>query len=163
MQDIFSSQTNYVINDKNKSDGMELMKNLKDETIKLCVFDPQYRGILDQLHYGDEGKSRNVDRCALPQMTEEKIVEFLTEISRVLKPSGHIFLWVDRFHLCEGSAHKWRKGLPLEVVDIFGFALLVIFLFGVEDGVKLISHLQHLVPERLLRAVRSHQECQPLF
>ena len=29
MQDIFSSQTNYVINDKNKSDGMELMKNLK--------------------------------------------------------------------------------------------------------------------------------------
>lgn len=118
MQDIFSSQTNYVINDKNKSDGIELMKNLKDETIKLCVFDPQYRGILDQLHYGDEGKSRNVDRCALPQMTEEKIVEFLTEISRVLKPSGHIFLWVDRFHLCEGSAHKWRKGLPLEVVDM---------------------------------------------
>lgn len=38
MQDIFSSQTNYVINDKNKSDGMELMKSLKDETIKLCVF-----------------------------------------------------------------------------------------------------------------------------
>ena len=33
MQDIFSSQTNYVINDKNKSDGMELMKSLKDETI----------------------------------------------------------------------------------------------------------------------------------
>jgi len=117
MEDIFVSG-NYNINDKNQSDGMDLLKSLKDESISCCFFDPQYRGILDKQKYGDEGKNRGKERCALPQMTEDMIVDFLSEISRVLKPSRYCFLWVDHFQLCDGSSHKWTKDLPLEVVDM---------------------------------------------
>ena len=42
MEDIFVSG-NYNINDKNQSDGMDLLKSLKDESISCCFFDPQYR------------------------------------------------------------------------------------------------------------------------
>lgn len=35
-------------------------------------------------------------------MTEQTIREFVKAISDVLIPSGHLFLWVDKFHVCNG-------------------------------------------------------------
>ena len=105
------------LNQRNQSDGLDLLAALDAETIPLCIFDPQYRGILDKMQYGNEGVSRGRARSSLPQMSEETIVEFIAGISRVLVPSGHLFLWVDKFHLCTGVGH-WVGQWGLEVVDL---------------------------------------------
>lgn len=106
----------YLPNHKNKTDGLDLMVALPSESIKTAFFDPQYRGVLDALAYGNEG-SRQKDRAALPQMDEGTIHAFLQEINRVLIPRGHLFLWVDKFHLCQG-VWPWLAGTDLEIVDL---------------------------------------------
>ncbi len=101
----------------NKCDGIEMLKQIGDSTLKVVFFDPQYRGILDKMKYGNEGKSRGQERCALPQMTAEIITDFFQQIERVLRPSGYLFLWVDKFHLVEGIT-PWFKGTSLVPVDM---------------------------------------------
>jgi site-specific DNA-methyltransferase (adenine-specific) len=103
------------INQRNLGDGLDLLKELPDECIALTFFDPQYRGVLDKLNYGNEG-SRQIERSELSQMPEDIIVKFITEISKKLRPSGHLMLWVDKFHLVEGVS-PWIKNLPLLIVD----------------------------------------------
>ena len=99
---IFLSQTNFKENQRQKGNGLELLTVLKKECLKVVFFDPQYRGVLDKLSYGNEGVSRGKARSALPQMDQETIDKFLISIEQVLKPSGYLFLWVDKFHLIEG-------------------------------------------------------------
>ena len=105
------------INYRNKIDGIRLLRSLDDATVSAAFFDPQYRGILDKLAYGNEGKNRAQTRCALPQMGTDTIRTFIVEISRVLKPSGHLFLWVDKYHLCEGVS-EWLIDTDLKIVDM---------------------------------------------
>ena len=105
------------LNQRNQCDGLELLAALKPESIPLCVFDPQYRGVLDKMRYGNEGVSRGRRRSALPQMSEETITEFIAGISAALIPSGHLFLWTDKFHLCMGVG-TWLEDGELEVVDL---------------------------------------------
>ena len=107
----------HLLNKNLKMNGLDLLNLISKNTIKACFFDPQYRGILDKLGYGNEGKSRETRRCALQQMTEEIIIEFLQNISRVLTPSGHLFLWIDKFHLCEGVSH-WFANTEFSIVDL---------------------------------------------
>ena len=108
---------NFKINHKNLADGLELLKDINDDVIATAFFDPQYRGILDHLQYGNEGKARGKARSDLPQMSEETIIRFIREIDRVLKPSGHLFLWVDKFHLCQGVL-SWFTKTNLNLVDL---------------------------------------------
>lgn len=115
--DILKGKKVCKINYKNKIDGLKLLDNIKSETIKTTFFDPQYRGVLDKLKYGNEGKSRGKARHDLPQMDEEIIIKFINEIERVLLPSGYLFLWVDKFHLCTGVS-KWFKDTNLNLVDM---------------------------------------------
>lgn len=105
-------------NCKQKMDGVELLNALESELTKVVFFDPQYRGVLDKLSYGNEGKQRGKERSSLTQMSEEVIQEFLKEIERVLKPSGYLFLWVDKFHLCEGVAGWFGENSKMEIVDL---------------------------------------------
>lgn len=70
--------------------GLDLLKQIKGETLKVIFFDPQYRGILDKMSYGNEGVKRGKERSELPQMTEEIIKEFLKNIERVLLPNGYL-------------------------------------------------------------------------
>ncbi len=98
-------------------DGLEFLSLLPDRAVPVAFFDPQYRGILDKLSYGNEGVSRGRGRNALRQMPEATITRFLLDIDRVLMPSGHLFLWVDKFHLCEGIK-AWLEGTELDVVDL---------------------------------------------
>lgn len=107
----------YLINKKNKIDGLNLLGQLPDNFIKTAFFDPQYRGILDKLSYGNEGKNRGRQRCELPQMTNETILTFIKELSRVITLSGHLFLWVDKFHLCQDIS-KWITNTDLNLVDL---------------------------------------------
>ena len=108
---------NELVNRKIKMNGLDLLDLLDKESIKVTFFDPQYRGVLDKLSYGNEGKSRGKDRSALPQMSQEIIFEFLAKIELVLKPNGYLFLWLDKFHLFE--VKSWIENYQsLEIVDM---------------------------------------------
>ncbi|MCI9545797.1 MAG: site-specific DNA-methyltransferase [Lachnospiraceae bacterium] len=96
---------------------MELLSAIEDNSIKVCFFDPQYRQILNKLSYGDEGKNRGKKRCELTQMSDETIEKFIKEIDRVLLPSGYLFLWVDKFILCQGI-DNWLASTSLSIVDL---------------------------------------------
>ena len=107
----------YSLNKKNLVNGLDLLLDINDNSISTAFFDPQYRGVLDKMRYGNEGKSRGKARCELVQMSEETIVNFIQEINRVLKPKGHLFLWVDKFHLCQGVL-SWFENTELNLVDM---------------------------------------------
>ncbi len=105
------------LNQRNQCDGLELLAALEPESIPLCIFDPQYRGLLDKMRYGNEGVSRGHRRAGLLQMSEETIGKFIAGIAAALIPSGHLLLWVDKFHLCTGVG-PWVEEWGLEVVDL---------------------------------------------
>ena len=107
----------FAVNKKNKTDGLELLSDINDNTVATAFLDPQYRGVLDKLKYGNEGKSRGKARCNLIQMDENTIVKFIREINRVLRASGHLFLWVDKYHLCQGIL-DWLTDTELNLVDM---------------------------------------------
>lgn len=107
----------YGINTKNVADGLDLLKDINDESIDAVFFDPQYRGVLDYLSYANEGVSRGKERHSLMQMDEDMIKDFIRGMARVLKKEGYLFLWIDKFHLCEGI-HEWYKGTDFAIVDM---------------------------------------------
>lgn len=110
------SKITRLLNKKNKIDGIALMDILELNSISCCFFDPQYRGVLDKMKYGNEG-SRQIVRSQLEQMDEHLIVKFIQHIEKVLQPSGHLFLWIDKYHLCTGI-NKWFDDVDLELVDM---------------------------------------------
>ncbi len=105
------------LNQRNTGDGLDLLAQLEPESVPICFFDPQYRGILDKMAYGNEGVNRGRKRSQLPQMNNETIAEFIKRITDALTRSGHLFLWIDKFHLCSG-VQPWLEGLTLDVVDL---------------------------------------------
>lgn len=115
--EVLKKGSQYQMNYKNLANGLDLLSDIKEKSISAVFFDPQYRGVLDKLKYGNEGKSRGKARSALKQMPEDEIVQFIKEIDRVLKNSGHLFLWVDKFHLCQGVL-KWFEETSLNLVDM---------------------------------------------
>ncbi len=104
-------------NAKIKMDGLKFLNYLPSDCASAAFFDPQFRGVYDKMKYGNEATSRNNVRVKLPQMSEDLIVIFVNEISRVLVPSGHLFLWMDKFHLCS-DFQNWCNGTRLTVVDL---------------------------------------------
>ena len=106
----------FEMNKRQKCDGLKLLKSLTDDSVPLVFFDPQYRTILDRQAYGNEGE-RQKKRVELPQMDEKAIRAFLTEIERVLIPSGHLMLWVDKFILCSGI-QTLMEGMDVQLVDL---------------------------------------------
>jgi site-specific DNA-methyltransferase (adenine-specific) len=106
----------YKYNYRNLCDGKDLLLAINDNSVPCVFFDPQYRGVLEKMAYGNEGVSRGCQRSLLPQMSEDTIKDFILEIARVLVPKGHLFLWADKFHLCEGVAGWLPK--PLQLVDM---------------------------------------------
>ena len=109
--------TQLKINTRLKMEGQKFLSLVPANSIPVVFFDPQYRGVLDKMRYGNEGKNRGRERSELPQMNEMVIKEFIGEIARILIPSGHLFLWVDKFHLCQGVSN-WFEGTNLDVVDM---------------------------------------------
>ena len=100
-----------------KMDGLTFLSRLQQDSFPVAFFDPQYRGILDKLGYGNEGEDRGKARSSLKQMSEDIICQFIAGLNRILLPSGHLFLWMDKFHLCTGFT-DWLNGTQLEVVDM---------------------------------------------
>lgn len=103
-------------NKRNIGDGMDLLRMLEADSVAAVFFDPQYRGVLDHCKYGNEG-ARQAGRIGLPQMSDGIIHDFILQISRVLRPSGHLFLWTDKFQ-CENGMWSWIDGTDLRLVDM---------------------------------------------
>ena len=93
-----------------RGDALTLLRSLRDACAQTGFFDPQYRGVLDHLNYGNEG-SRQRGRARLRAMSNGYIDACCREIARVLKPSGYLLLWTDTFHLCEAD--------HLRVADVY--------------------------------------------
>ena len=106
-----------TLNTRLQMDGLDLLRRLSDNTVAAVFFDPQFRGVYEQMQYGNEATSRNHARVGLPQMSEAVIIDFIREVARVLVPSGHLFLWMDKFHLCS-DFRNWIEGTALSVVDM---------------------------------------------
>lgn len=88
------------LNTRNKGRGLDLLCNFDNHrVVDAVVFDPQYRAGLDKLGYGNEGE-RQIRRAALPQMSRLDILNMGEWIALLVKPSGYIFLWLDKFELC---------------------------------------------------------------
>jgi site-specific DNA-methyltransferase (adenine-specific) len=94
-----------------RGDALALLRSLPGGCTPLVFFDPQHRGVLDRLQYGNEG-ARQQGRFALPAMTSDYIDLCCREAARVLRPSGYFGLWVDTFHLCEGDHRRLADVLP---------------------------------------------------
>ena len=105
------------VNRRLKQDGLEMMSLIPAGSMPAAFFDPQYRGVYEKMAYGNELTSRNCRRVKKPQMHDDMIGRFVREIDRVLMPSGHLFLWVDKFHLCT-NFREWLNGTSLDAVDM---------------------------------------------
>jgi site-specific DNA-methyltransferase (adenine-specific) len=107
-----------VRNAPQRMDAVELMSRIPDKIAALVCFDPQYRTGLDKLKFGNEG-SRQIARYRLPQMTDDVITFLVEEAQRILRPSGHLALWVDKFAIGSGQHLKYlRRSRQLRIVDL---------------------------------------------
>ena len=105
-------------NATNKYDGLALLSKMPKGSVSCVFFDPQYRGVLDHLKYGNEHSGKQKARAELTQMDETIIKKFIKSYDRVLKDSGHLFLWLDKYELCQGSVIGWLRGTSLCLVDM---------------------------------------------
>jgi site-specific DNA-methyltransferase (adenine-specific) len=108
----------YQLNIGQNGDALTLLQSLSDACTPLVFFDPQYRGVLDKLQYGNEG-ARQKGRFELPAMTGDYIDACCRGAARVLAPSGYLLRWTDTFHLCEGD-HQ-RVDDVLKCVDLIAW------------------------------------------
>jgi site-specific DNA-methyltransferase (adenine-specific) len=104
-----------VLNIAQRGDALDLLRSLQDGCASLTFFDPQHRGVLDHLKFGNEG-ARQRGRAQLPAMSEDYIATVCREIARVLRSGGYLMQWIDTFGLCE--AHHLRVADVLKPVSL---------------------------------------------
>ncbi len=108
----------FELNKQLKMDGLSFLERLPNDSFPTAFFDPQYRSVLDKQRYGNEGKSRQIKRAQLPQMSTPQIERFIENIYRTLIPSGHLFLWCDKYVVCAGDIAVWTLNSGFKVVDM---------------------------------------------
>jgi len=108
-----------MFNKKLKIDCQDLVRSLEKDSVNVCFFDPEYRGVMDYLLFGNEDSSdvRQAERLSLPQMTDQCISWTIRLLSDKIKPKGYLFLWVDKFHLLEGI-NPWLRFTDFQIVDM---------------------------------------------
>ena len=94
-----------------RGDALTLLRSLLDDCAAAAFFDPQHRGVLNRLKYGNEG-ARQRARCALAAMSDGYIDACCRDLARVLRPSGYSFVWADTFRLCQGDHLRIADVLP---------------------------------------------------
>jgi site-specific DNA-methyltransferase (adenine-specific) len=132
-------------NARNRMNGVQFLLSLRNEEARLAFLDPQYRSVLDQLAFGNEG-TRQKERAKLPQMSDDDIAFFIEQIARVLKPSGHLLLWLDKFSI--GSGHHLRyffRTPNLQIVDLIHWNKMR---FGMGRRARCVSEYLLIVQKR---------------
>lgn len=104
--------------------GYSMLRAMEDESARLAVFDPQYRAVLNELEFGNEGE-RQKARADLPQMSDHEISVFVEQIDRVLGTSGHLAFWIDKYSIGSGHHLRYFRFAPgLKIVDLIGWNTL---------------------------------------
>jgi site-specific DNA-methyltransferase (adenine-specific) len=106
-------------NGTQRGDALALLQSLPADCTPLVFFDPQHRAVLDKKKYGNEGE-RQRGRAKLPAMTEDYIDTCCIESARILKPSGYLMRWMDKFCLVEAHHHRIPREI-LEPVDLIAW------------------------------------------
>lgn len=167
------------LNERQKMDGLKMLGLLPDQSAPLVFFDPQYRSVMDKQNYGNEGQNRGKKRSELPQMTNALIHRFIMEIERVLIPSGHLMLWVDKFIVVSG-VHAILGGCPLRLVDMitwnkqrmgmgyrsrrFSEHLLVLQKSPVRaKGIWTLHNIPDVWDEKIINGDRNHAHIKPIL
>ena len=97
-------------------DGLEFLSLLPSGALSVAFLDPQYRGVLEKLFYGNEGKRRGRRCCALEQMPEDTIFSYssdglktpgIDKASRLARAAG---VWLD--WLATGEGTMWTDKFP---------------------------------------------------
>jgi site-specific DNA-methyltransferase (adenine-specific) len=106
-----------IRNTAQRGDALALLRSLPNNCSPLVFFDPQHRGVLDRLRFGNEG-ARQRGRARLSAMTEVYIDSVVIEAARVLKPSGYLMYWLDTFRLVEGRHLRIPRELlwPVDLI-----------------------------------------------
>lgn len=108
-------------NRRHRMSGLKLLASVPEHASPLAFFDPQHRTILNRQKYGNEA-ARQKRRAELPHMDEPTIAAFVHDLERVLRPSGHLMLWVDKYLVAERLWAKWLPGeTELRLVDLIGW------------------------------------------
>ena len=81
-----------------RGDSLVLLRSLAAGCTPLIFFDPQHRGILDKLKFGNEG-ARQKGRAMLLAMTDDYIDACCRECARLSLASGYLMRWIDTFGL----------------------------------------------------------------
>jgi site-specific DNA-methyltransferase (adenine-specific) len=102
----FKLSSGLSLNKQQTMNGLDLLSRIDNESVPLVFFDPQYRSILDKQKYGNEGE-RQKNRSKLIQMDNSCIVDFINQIERILMPSGHVMIWMDKFLVCNGYSNMF--------------------------------------------------------
>jgi site-specific DNA-methyltransferase (adenine-specific) len=111
-------------NVRQQMSGYLMLRMLEDHSARLAIFDPQYRGVLDKLKFGNEG-ARQKERSKLKQMSDRDIAVWIEQIERVLKPGGHLALWVDKFSIGSGHHLRYFSYAPaFAIVDLICWSTL---------------------------------------
>ena len=94
-----------------RGDALMLLRSLPDDCAAAAFFDPQHRGVLNRLKYGNEG-ARQRARCALAAMSDGYIDACCREMPRALRPSGYLMYWADTYRVCTGAHLHLADILP---------------------------------------------------
>jgi site-specific DNA-methyltransferase (adenine-specific) len=117
---------NLRLNVPQQMNGVDLFEQLPDKVAALVIADPQYRTGLDKLKFGNEG-ARQIGRAALPQQSDSDIIFMVQEAARVLRPSGLLMLWCDKFAIGSGQHLRYLRRAPaLQVVDLLAWNKMAI-------------------------------------
>src|SRR6188472_4028665 len=108
----------FQFNAAQRGKALELLQSLPAGSASVVIFDPQHRGVLDNLRFGNEG-GRQRGRAILPAMTDEYIDACLCADARVLRPSAYVFFWVDTYRL--GTGAHLRVANVLASVDLIAW------------------------------------------
>ena len=139
---------NIKANQTQKMDGLVLLSKIKDETIKLAFFDPQYRGGLDKVKVGDGSIN-------LKAMIDERFFgdnfRYLTKDDEDYLPSDFCYLDEfktikdDEFIIEDGTIYK--EGEP---ITFFSEDLKTYEVVEIDSAEDLVKELEdHYVGEKL--------------
>jgi len=152
-------------NVRQRMNGRALLRALPDRCAALAIVDPQYRAVLDRQAYGNEG-ARQKGRAALPQMTDADVAGMVEEVERVLRPSGHLALWIDKFTLATCHYRAWlARTESLAVVDLITWNKLRI---GMGRRARCVAEFVVIVQKDPIRAKgvwgdRAIPDCWPEY
>ena len=59
----------YQVNSAQKGDALALLRSLPNDCTPLVFFDPQYRGVMDKLKFGNEGARQQGQSSCRPWST----------------------------------------------------------------------------------------------